>query len=90
MKPHLFVPRGGVGPVDHGAVTARSTLCDKCESGAHAAHHVSAALTPQQAIIEITGLELLADCEEDLDNAAKAKRLRKIAGELRAFHGVPR
>lgn len=82
MKIHAFVPRAPTS-IDLGAVTAKSTLCQHCESGAHAGHHTLASLTPQQAWIEITGLEALADCEEDLDNAKKAKRLRKTARELR-------
>ncbi len=45
-------------------------------------------LTPTQALIEATGLDLLADCEEDLDNARKAKRLRKMARDIRSKHGL--
>lgn len=45
-------------------------------------------LTKQQALTEALGLELLADCEEDLDNARKAKRLRKQARDLREKYGL--
>ena len=41
--------------------------------------------TRESLWIEVTGLEALADCEEDLDNAAKAKRLRAKAKKLRAL-----